>query len=234
MQEEYSTMEERSPLTSAWWALAFFAVLALLLFIWQPWGKIQHINVDSGNIPTETIEEQMGIKTGSYRYQAFLQGRFLANRVKHQNGKVSRVSTQLSGDTLTVTVAEKINAGFIREKDRWYQLDSNGNRQPVNEPDGRGPVYSGFKSRNQVQKVAKAISSLDQMIRQDIGEVKFAPDENNDEKIILVMNDGNTVYASQKTMANKMKYYAGIAQAMDKPGVVDLQIGSYSYAYGNK
>nr|WP_238476862.1 cell division protein FtsQ/DivIB [Fructobacillus broussonetiae] len=141
---------------------------------------------------------------------------------------------KLSGDTLNVTVAEKINAGFIQEKDKWYQLDSNGNRQPVSEPDGRGPVYSGFKSNERVRKVAKAISSLDQIIRQNIGEVIFAPDDNNDEKIILVMNDGNTVYASQKTMANKMKYYAGIAQAMDKPGVIDLQVGSYSYTYGNK
>lgn len=219
--------------TSAWWALVFFAVLLLLLAFWQPWQKITKVTVDSGNIPTETIERELGIGEGAYRYQVVLQEGFLANKLKQRNSKVSQAKLQLSGSHLTVTVAEKINAGFVQENGRWYQLDSNGNRQRVKTPDGRGPVYQGFKSQARIKAVARAVSSLDKVIRDDIGEIRFAPDSNNDSKLILVMNDGNTVYASQKTMAEKMRYYSGIAQSMNQNGVIDLQIGSYSYSYGS-
>ncbi|MCK8617243.1 cell division protein FtsQ [Fructobacillus sp. M158] len=203
------------------------------MFCWQPWQKITTVSVDSGNIPTETIEKQLGIKEGAYRYQVVLQEAFLANKLKQKNSKVSEAALQLSGKRLNVQVSEKINAGFIQESGRWYQLDSNGNRRQVKEPDGRGPVYQGFKSESRIKAVARAVSSLDKVIRQDIGEIRFAPDSNNDSKLILVMSDGNTVYASQKTMAEKMRYYAGIAQSMTQNGVIDLQIGSYSYSYGS-
>lgn len=233
MQEKVRRLTKEGMLTSAWWALAFFAVAAILLLVWQPWQTINTVTVDSGNIPTETIEEQMGIHKGSKRYEVFLQEDFLIKKLQRKNSKVSKVSMSLTGQKLTITVSEKINAGFVRENGHWYQLDSNGNRQQVSAPDGRGPVYTGFKKDSQIKQVAKSVSSLNKVIRDDIGEIKFAPDSNNDSKLILVMNDGNTVYASQKTMAEKMRYYSGIAQSMSQSGIIDLQVGSYSYAYGS-
>ncbi|MBS9334504.1 cell division protein FtsQ/DivIB [Fructobacillus sp. M1-13] len=233
MQEKWHTISKDEVKTSAWWALAFLACFLLLMALWRPWQKITTVTVDSGNIPTETIEKQMGLKEGAYRYQVVLQEGFLAQKIIHQNNKVSEAKLQLSQTTLKVTVAEKINAGFIQEKGRWYQLDSNGNRRLVKEPDGRGPVYSDFQSNDRVKKVAKQVASLDKVIRQDIGEIRFAPDSKNDSKLILIMDDGNTVYATQKTLSEKMRYYAGIAQSMSEPGIIDLQIGSYSYNYGS-
>ncbi|MFC4760324.1 cell division protein FtsQ/DivIB [Fructobacillus durionis] len=233
MQEELGRITKKDILTSAWWALAFFAVAGLILLLWRPWLPLKTVTVDSGNIPTETIEKQLGIKTGSYRYEVALQEAFLARKLKSKNAKVSQVEMHLSGQKLSIIVSEKINAGFVKLKGHWYQLDSNGNRQSVKEPDGRGPVYSDFQSTTRIKAVAKAVASLDKVIRQDIGEIRFAPDSNNDDKLILIMNDGNTVYASQKTLAEKMRYYTGIAQSMNQNGVVDLQVGSYSYSYGS-
>lgn len=46
------------------------------------------------------------------------------------------------------------------------------------------------------------------------------------------MNDGNTVYATMDTFGSKINYYPGIAAQMPTKGVVDLQYGAYSYAYG--
>lgn len=233
MQENVRGITKENFLTSAWWALAFFAMAGILLLVWRPWATITTVTVDSGNIPTETIEKQIGLHQGSKRYDVYLQEGFLERKLQKANSKVSKADVSLKGQKVTITVAEKINAGFIKEKGHWYQLDSNGNKQQVAKPDGRGPVYTGFKSDSQVKKVAKSVSSLDKVIRDDIGEIQFAPDSNNDSKLILVMNDGNTVYASQKTMAEKMRYYGGIAQSMTQSGIIDLQVGSYSYAYGS-
>ena len=46
------------------------------------------------------------------------------------------------------------------------------------------------------------------------------------------MNDGNEVYAVLNTFAKKMKYYPEISASMKKRGIVDLQVGAYSYPRG--
>ncbi|GAP02736.1 cell division protein DivIB [Fructobacillus pseudoficulneus] len=233
MEEEFATITRKKTGTGAGVALVFLAVIAAILFVWQPWLKINVVNVDAGNIPTETIEKQVGIKPGDYRYQVFLQETFLGQKLKNSNGKISQVKITLTNQTVNIEAGEKINAGFIQEKNQWYQLDSAGNRSRVSQPDGQGPVYMDFTSQSRVKKVAKAVSSLDSALRLNIGEIRFAPDGNNADKLILVMNDGNTVYASQGTLAAKMRYYAGIAAQMSSQGVIDLQYGSYSYPYSN-
>ncbi|CAK1221927.1 cell division protein FtsQ/DivIB [Fructobacillus evanidus] len=231
MQRIKMTMQMHPKWTSAFVTLAFLAVIAVILVIWQPWVKITTVNVDAGNIPTETIEKEVGIKPGDYRYQVFFQETFLEQKLKRSNDKISQVKISLTKSTVSIEAGEKINAGFLKKGDQWYQLDSAGNQSKINQVDGQGPVYTNFSSVTRIKKVAKAVSSLDQPIRQDIGEIKFAPDANNSDKLILSMNDGNTVYASQKTLADKMQYYAGIAAQMSSTGVVDLQYGSYSYPY---
>lgn len=46
------------------------------------------------------------------------------------------------------------------------------------------------------------------------------------------MNDGNQVIASIDTFAEKMQYYPSIVSKMNYTGVVDLEVGAYSYPYG--
>ncbi|GAP00092.1 cell division protein FtsQ/DivIB [Fructobacillus ficulneus] len=212
-------------------SMVFLALVAIILVIWQPWQKITAVNVDAGNITTESIEHDSGIKTGIYRYQIFFQESFLQQKLKHNNGKISEVKIKLSGSTVNIEAAEKINAGFIQNNKVWYQLDSAGNQSRVGQPDGQGPVYTGFKQNTQIKRTARAISALDRPIRQSIGEIIFSPDTSNSSRLILMMKDGNTVYASQGSLADKMRYYSGIASQMSDPGVVDLQFGSFSYPY---
>ncbi|CAK1231959.1 Cell division septal protein FtsQ (FtsQ) [Fructobacillus cardui] len=231
MQKIKMTMRMHPKQTSTATALAFLASIAVILMIWQPWVKITTVNVDAGNIPTEVIEKEVGIKPGDYRYQVFFQETFLERKLKKSNNKISQVKISLTKSTVSIEAGEKINAGFLKKGDQWYQLDSAGNQSKISQVDGQEPVYSGFSSVIRIKKVARAVSSLDKTIRQDIGEIKFAPDTNNSDKLVLSMNDGNTVYASQNTLADKMRYYAGIVAQMSSTGVVDLQYGSYSYPY---
>jgi hypothetical protein len=48
------------------------------------------------------------------------------------------------------------------------------------------------------------------------------------------MNDGNQVIAKSITLKKKMKYYPNISANMDSPGIVDLEVGAFSYPYGKK
>ncbi|USS92373.1 cell division protein FtsQ/DivIB [Fructobacillus americanaquae] len=225
------TMRMNPRWTSATVSFIFLAAIATILMIWQPWVKITTVNVDAGNIPSETIEKEVGIKPGDYRYQVFFQETFLEQKLKRSNDKISQVKISLTKSTVSIEAGEKINAGFLKKGEQWYQLDSAGNQSKINQVDGQGPIYTDFSSVTRIKRVARAVSSLDKPIRQDIGEIKFAPDTNNSDKLVLSMNDGNTVYATQNTLADKMQYYAGIAAQMSTVGIVDLQYGSYSYPY---
>ena len=48
------------------------------------------------------------------------------------------------------------------------------------------------------------------------------------------MRDGNTVYGDLNTIGDKMGYYPAIAASMKNKGIIDLQVGAYSYDYGSK
>ncbi len=47
------------------------------------------------------------------------------------------------------------------------------------------------------------------------------------------MNDGNQVILNINNLANQMKYYSQVAKDMDEKGVIDMEVGIYSYPYSS-
>ena len=45
------------------------------------------------------------------------------------------------------------------------------------------------------------------------------------------MNDGNRVIVNISDLSEKMAYYSQVAEQMDKPGIVDMEVGIFSYPY---
>lgn len=212
----------------------FFLLLVIFFNYWRPWEKISSVHVSSVNIPEQNVKKVLKIDSGSYRWQVVGQEIFLVQRLKIANDKITDVDFKLLGQKLEIIVHERVNAGFFLQNGQWYELDSQARKLKVDKPNGIAPIYTGFKEDQQRSQVAKSFTTLNYAIRHNVSEIIFAPDKNNNQKIILVMNDGNTVYASIRSFADKMKYYPSIVAQMNDKGVIDLQYGSYSYAYGNK
>ncbi|MGH2251949.1 cell division protein FtsQ/DivIB, partial [Enterococcus faecalis] len=42
---------------------------------------------------------------------------------------------------------------------------------------------------------------------------------------------GNRVIVNISDLSRKMGYYSQVAEQMDKPGIVDMQVGIFSYPY---
>ena len=93
-------------------------------------------------------------------------------------------------------------------------------------------MYDNFKTNTPVKKLAKEYVLLELTLRQNISQIIFSPNKDNANRLIIIMNDGNTVYATLNTFGEKINYYPGIAAQMPAKGIVDLQFGAYSYAYG--
>ena len=80
--------------------------------------------------------------------------------------------------------------------------------------------------------MATQFVTLELTLRQNISQITFSPVKDNAKRLVIVMDDGNTVYATQDTFGKKISFYPGIAAQMPDKGIVDLQFGAYSYKYG--
>ncbi|MDF7626956.1 cell division protein FtsQ [Lactobacillaceae bacterium L1_55_11] len=214
-------------------SLIFVLCIGVLLVWVRPWEKITKVSVNAVNITTADAKDEMGIDHNLYRWQVVGQEYFLAQRLSQSNRRIQQVQVQVKGDVLAINVIEKINTGFVKRSGHWVELDRNGNPKNVSGPDGTAPIYSGFKTVNQEKDTALGVAQLDYVVRHDISQIIMSPVSNNSERLILVMDDGNTVYASQSTFMDKLPYYPSIVAQMKDKGIVDLQYGSYSYPYGS-
>ena len=77
-------------------------------------------------------------------------------------------------------------------------------------------------------------ASLPSNVKTNVSEFYNAPTKLNPYRIKIDMNDGNKVIADMRTVKSKLKYYPGMAAQMKKKGVIDLEIGAYSYPFKDK
>ena len=119
------------------------------------------------------------------------------------------------------------------KQNRYSEVLENGivSEQSVTQPKSGTPVYGNFKNAKTLHRMILQYAKLDSEIKRSISEIHDAPNKDNPNRVHLFMNDGNEVYASIPTFAQKMAYYPGIAAKMKQKGVVNLEVGAYSYPF---
>lgn len=73
----------------------------------------------------------------------------------------------------------------------------------------------------------KSISSIDYAIVKRISEIKYDPNEVDDERFLLTMNDGNYVYLTLEKFSKINKYLEIIKSFDNKKGTIYLDSGEY-------
>ncbi|HFZ4644282.1 TPA: cell division protein FtsQ/DivIB, partial [Enterococcus faecalis] len=93
------------------------------------------------------------------------------------------------------------------------------------------PIFENFKEDKLIPELMASYNKLPQEIKQGISEIKYAPSKTNKDLINVYMNDGNRVIVNISDLSEKMAYYSQVAEQMDKPGIVDMEVGIFSYPY---
>lgn len=212
--------------------IIFIVLITSTIGTLQPWRKISHVDVSSMELSQQKIEKYAQISVGTPYWKILGQTAFLSNKILKADDKIDSVTIKHQGNTVLINVIEKVTSGYVNKNNKWYVMDRNANLKAINFPKGDAPVYSGFKTNQSLQIVAKQFSSQELTLRQNVSQIIFSPTKDNASRIVAVMNDGNTIYASIDTFGKKVSYYPGIAAQMPNKGIVDLQFGAYSYAYG--
>ncbi|MFL1695498.1 cell division protein FtsQ/DivIB [Weissella kandleri] len=133
-----------------------------------------------------------------------------------------------------IKIEENVKVGIIQQKQQEKYLLADGQTMPV-EKDANTirnlPTYNGFKHQNDLLLVAKQFGHLSQALRSSVSEVIWSPVAENNQRVILIMNDGNKVLVNANQIDKKLKYYPGMVVQTHQNGTFDFQVGSFFKPY---
>lgn len=218
--------------------LGIFGILICIsLYIILPISKINQINV-TGN---QELTKQAVISASTLRNKltlsALLNEKKYTPIAKQKNAKVSKLNIKVTGmRSVNVQVTENRTAGYLEKNNRYYAMLESGyvEKNSHANPIGGRPIYLDFKSTKIAQKTVTQYAKLSDSIKTAVSEIQYAPTKTDPQRIKIYMSDGNLVMVKYGQLSEKMNYYPEIAKNMSANGVVNLELGAYSYAYTDK
>lgn len=214
---------------------SFTAVILVMVYLISPLSHFQHVTVTgTAALTAKQVETATTVKTGDSIFKVLGHEQTLQKKAVAHNSRLKAVKIQFrQPNHVTIHVTEYQTAGYVMKQNRYYEVLENGvvSQQSVDQPKSGTPVYGSFKHAKTLHRMILQYAQLDSEIKRSISEIQDSPTKDNPDRIHLFMNDGNEVYASISSFAKKMAYYPSIAAKMKQKGVVNLEVGAYSYAF---
>ncbi|MCH3922502.1 cell division protein FtsQ/DivIB [Limosilactobacillus sp.] len=217
--------------------VAFFGlVLLLMIYIISPLSKVKTVTV-TGNkqLPVSQVERATSVHPGRFIWGVWLHQRSICRTARFKQPRIASIRIRVTGpQSVRLTIKENALLGTTTLGKQRYAVLANGHLQASANPAG-GISYQGFnKHRALLKEVARQTGKLKPAVRDGISTVTYSPTKQMPNRVVLYMRDGNTVLANAHTVGKKMAYYPAIVANMKNSGVIDLQVGAYSYDYGSQ
>lgn len=218
--------------------MIFGIVLLIMVYLVAPVSKIKQIEV-SGNkqVDRQSVLTATKVQQGKFMWQTWWQKKQINVTAQQANPEIKNVKVEVTGlQTIKLIVSENKIVGFLKQNDDYYPILASGHvkKNKLTQPQNGQPVYDGFKSKQVLQKTVSQYSKLSATVKMGVSEIKFQPTKNDSQRLRIFMNDGNEVLIKYSKLEQKMPYYPSIAHSMSNNGIVNLELGAYSYSYGSK
>lgn len=217
--------------------LPFSVILLFAIYIVSPLSEVKTVDIRGNDeLSDSAVMSATGVRPGRYMYGLIDQQKKVEQHAKTVNHQIASVKIRLVGwRKLRLTITENKILGLVSINGQQRYLLTNGSWAPVTGKVPNDVTYENFKGHvGELQQTARQLGKLPESIRESISAVKYSPTKINPERLKLYMNDGNTVLVKRGSLDDKMNYYPSIASQMGDNGVVDLQVGAYSYSYSDK
>ncbi len=210
--------------------LVFLIVIFAFLYFLKPFNRIEKIEVYSNYKESENrrILTKNNLKNGQPYWRWVGQSQTIQSALKKKSAIKSTKLKLYPKDNLAVLhIKERKYAGYVLIKNQWYRINSHGkieNRKTY--PHGFLPTYTNFNLKsNFFLKTIRNFLSLRKAVRNSISQIVYLPSikNNNKKSLVLVINDGNLVYCSPKTMG-KLNFYQEMVSSMKKRGLTNGSI----------
>lgn len=214
-------------------------ILLFLLYMFTPLSRISHVNISGNhNVSDSQVEKELNVKDGS-RIYTFSKSKAINNLKKNSLIKDVQIKKQLP-NTLNVKITENKLVGIVKEKNKYVPIIEGNKRLENYKGDiaSSAPMLEDFKSEN-LNSMTQALSKMSNETRDMISEIKYAPLQNQQNRVLLYMKDGMQVVGDMNTIANKIEYYPQMSQSLSKDssgnlktqGYIDLSVGASFIPY---
>lgn len=232
--KKYSKEKERSKREKTLYIIlmvVFSVVLLLSLYTISPLSKVDEISTAGNTFLTDqAIIDSSGLSSGMSLWNILFKRNDFESQLVSSEPQVESAELQIDSlNDLSITISEIPIVAYLVQDDALYPVLENGEKvdEASSATHGNAPLLLNFDEEN-LEDFINSYVTLDSTIKQLVSEVRFAPTESNPNRIIFYMNDGNQVYASINTFAERMAYYLSMTEAVgDAKGVYQLEVGAY-------
>lgn len=213
------------------------AVIIALYFV-SPLSKLGNIEVTgSTSVETETIIKQSGLTKGKNIWEQFWDRELYEKKIQRALPRIRNAKISLNGiNSVKIKVADYQVVALESEGEQYHPILENGKilKEALNVAESGKPIFENFKDESLIKELMISYNKLSSEIKQGISEIKYAPSATNKELVNLYMNDGNRVIVNISQLSEKMSYYPQVAKQMEQAGIIDMEVGIFSYPYGNE
>lgn len=163
--------------------------------------------------------------TGLSKYPSFLLTNSYKVSRKVKNDKL--IDNIKIKKTITFTYKVIVNDKKILFYDENIKKSITSNNEKIDYYDDNTPVFiNEVKNKKIYNKLVEKMSLVSNDILKNISEIKYDPNEIDDERFCLSMNDGNYVYVTLSKFSN-VNNYLKISRTLSSNGILYLDYGNY-------
>ncbi|MGX7413932.1 cell division protein FtsQ/DivIB [Enterococcus caccae] len=216
----------------------FLLAILIVLYFVSPLSKLGKISVSGNNaVDSQQIIVQSKLEKGKSLWEQFGDRKIYEKKIKRQLPRVKKATISLSGiNAFNIKIDEYKVVALESVNDIFHPILENGKILPeeMKAPISGMPVFLNFKDQSIIKNLMNSYNKLPEDLKQNISEIRYAPSNANKELINLHMKDANEVIVNISQLAEKMAYYSKVASQMEKPGIIDMEVGIFSYPFNNE
>lgn len=213
-------------------------IIITLAYFGSPLSKVKDITVKGVNdLGAQQVINATDISDNSLLVGVFFRQNSISDATRKKLPSVKSISFRTKNmRDLIINVKEYATLGLIYKNGYYYRIIDNGRilTNKLKSYTGNYPIYTNFNKKRELEKITKIYKKMPESVKNNVSEIHNASTKVNPYRIKIDMNDGNKIVADVRTVDKKMKYYPSIASQMKKKGVINLEIGAYSYPFDNK
>lgn len=218
-------------------SLYLLPLFASLYYI-SPLSTLSSVIVEGKSVTLkEEIIQSSQLKEQEGLWPQFFDRQQAIEKIETENPRVKSANIALQHwNQLAITVQEYSEVAYLVKGNLYLPILENGKilPEPRREVSEGRVILERFVDETLILETLDAYKALPEEIQDGISQIKYAPSKKNKELLTIFMNDGNQVLVGISKLASQMKYYLQVAKEMDEKGVIDMEVGIYTYPYSLK
>lgn len=215
----------------------FLIPLVGCIYYISPLGQLAKVDViHNQQVPSEQIVKTANFKINEPLWEQYFSRQSAIQKIQKISPWIKAVNVKIVHfNQFQINVTEYHRVAYLLTGDKYYDILENGQvlKNPITQDQLQSglPILEGFTSKKLILKTLKAYHKLPEEFKQSISQTKSTPRAENDQLLTLNMNDQNQVLINIDQLTKKLPYYAKVASNMQEPGIVDMEVGLFTYPY---